>query len=55
MADLSTFKQYYKLADILIEKAMKEQLAECADCLRSISAAREDRIAEAAHLPAISL
>jgi hypothetical protein len=29
MADLSTFEQYYKLADMLIEKASKEQLAEC--------------------------
>ena len=28
MADLSTFEQYYKLADMLIEKATKEQLAE---------------------------
>ena len=33
MADLSTFKQYYKLADMLIEKATKEQLAECARIL----------------------
>jgi hypothetical protein len=30
MTDLSTFEQYYKLADMLIEKATKEQLAECA-------------------------
>jgi hypothetical protein len=30
MADLSTFEQYYKLADMLIEKATKEQLTECA-------------------------
>lgn len=30
MADLSSFQQYYKLADILIEQASKEQLAECA-------------------------
>ncbi len=29
MADLSDFQQYYKLADILIEQASKEQLAEC--------------------------
>lgn len=29
MADLLTFKEYYKLADMLIEKATKEQLAEC--------------------------
>jgi hypothetical protein len=33
MADLSTFKQYYKLADMLIQKATKEQLAECARLL----------------------
>jgi hypothetical protein len=33
MADLSDFQQYYKLADILIEKASKEQLAECARLL----------------------
>jgi len=33
MADLSTFKQYYELADVLIEKATKEQLAECARLL----------------------
>jgi hypothetical protein len=33
MADLSTFEQYYKLADMLIEKASKEQLAECARLL----------------------
>lgn len=30
MADLSDFQQYYKLADLLIEEASKEQLAECA-------------------------
>jgi hypothetical protein len=30
MANLATFEQYYKLADILIEKATKEQPAECA-------------------------
>jgi len=30
MADLSTFAQYYKLADQLIEKVTKEDLAECA-------------------------
>lgn len=29
MADLSTFEQYYKLADLLIQQATKEQLAEC--------------------------
>lgn len=33
MADLSTFEQYYKLADMLIEKATKEQVAECARLL----------------------
>jgi hypothetical protein len=33
MADLSTFEQYYKLADMLIEKASKEQLAECSRLL----------------------
>lgn len=30
MADLSTLAQYYKLADQLIEKVSKEDLAECA-------------------------
>jgi len=30
MADLSTFAQYYKLADQLVEKVSKEDLAECA-------------------------
>jgi len=30
MADLSMFAQYYKLADQLIEKVSKEDLAECA-------------------------
>ena len=33
MADLSGFQQYYRLADILIEQASKEQLAECARLL----------------------
>ena len=33
MADLSSFQQYYKLADVLIELASKEQLAECARLL----------------------
>jgi hypothetical protein len=33
MNDLSEFKQYYKLADKLIEGASKEQLAECARLL----------------------
>ena len=33
MANLSTFEQYYKLADMLIEKATKEELAECARIL----------------------
>lgn len=33
MTNLSTFEQYYKLADRLIEKATKEQLAECARLL----------------------
>jgi hypothetical protein len=33
MADLSKFEQYYKMADMLIEKATKEQLAECARLL----------------------
>ena len=33
MADLSGFQQYYKLADLLIEQASKEQLAECARLL----------------------
>jgi len=33
MTDLSMFKQYYQLADRLIEQASKEQLAECARLL----------------------
>lgn len=33
MADLSTFEQYYKLADMLIEMATKEQVAESARLL----------------------
>jgi len=33
MADLSEFQQYYKLADVLIQQASKEQLAECARLL----------------------
>ena len=33
MTDLSTFEQYYKLADKLIEHATKELLAECARLL----------------------
>lgn len=33
MADLSSFQQYYKLADILIGQASKDQLAECARLL----------------------
>ena len=33
MADLSTFQQYYRLADVLIENASREQLAECARLL----------------------
>jgi hypothetical protein len=33
MAELSRFQQYYKLADILIEDATKEDLAECARLL----------------------
>ena len=33
MADLSSFQQYYRLADALIENASKEQLAECARLL----------------------
>ncbi len=33
MDDLVTFKQYYELGNILIEKASKEQLAECARLL----------------------
>ncbi|MDP3844034.1 MAG: hypothetical protein Q8Q81_15945 [Oxalobacteraceae bacterium] len=33
MTDLSTFDQYNKLADLLIEQATKEQLAECARLL----------------------
>jgi hypothetical protein len=33
MADLSTLGQYYKLADQLIEKVGKEELADCAKLL----------------------
>lgn len=33
MADLSDFKQYNRLADMLIERADKEQVAECARLL----------------------
>ena len=33
MSDLSTFEQYYKLADQLIGKVSKEDLAECARLL----------------------
>ena len=33
MSDLSTFQQYYKLADQLIEKVSKVELAECARLL----------------------
>ena len=33
MSDLSTFQQYYKLADQLIEKISKDDLAECARLL----------------------
>ena len=33
MSDLSTFSTYYKLADMLIEKVSKDDLAECAKLL----------------------
>lgn len=33
MADLSEFEQYYRLADVLIQQASKDQLAECARLL----------------------
>lgn len=33
MAEMSTFDQTYELADILVENATKEQLAECARVL----------------------
>ena len=33
MSELSTFGQYYKLADLLIEKSTKEDVAECARLL----------------------
>ena len=33
MSDLSTFAQYNKLADLLIEKVSKEDIAECARLL----------------------
>jgi hypothetical protein len=33
MSDLSTFQQYYKLADELIEKVSKDDISECARLL----------------------
>ena len=33
MSDLSTFEQYYKLADQLVEKSSKDDIAECARLL----------------------
>lgn len=33
MSDLETFRQYYKLADELIEKTSKDDIAECARLL----------------------
>jgi len=33
MSDLSTFDQYNKLADLLIEQVSKEEIAECARLL----------------------
>ncbi|MFP5484020.1 MAG: hypothetical protein ACLGGW_12175 [Gammaproteobacteria bacterium] len=33
MADLSRFTEHYKLVDLLIDQASKEQLAECARLL----------------------
>jgi hypothetical protein len=33
MSDLETFRQYYKLADELIEKTSKDDVAECARLL----------------------
>jgi hypothetical protein len=45
VADLSTFEQYYKLADMLIETATKEQLAGCARLLDSISLTTEQDMA----------
>ena len=33
MSDIETFRQYYKLADELIEKASKDDVAECARLL----------------------
>lgn len=33
MTDLSRFTEHYKLADLLIDQASKEQLAECARLL----------------------
>lgn len=46
MADLSTFEQYYKLADALIEQATKEQLAECARLLALNVAHYQSRFGE---------
>ncbi|MBU1397045.1 MAG: hypothetical protein KKE84_13030 [Gammaproteobacteria bacterium] len=48
MADLSDFQQYYKLADILIEQASKEQLAECARLLALNLAHYQGRFGEIA-------
>jgi hypothetical protein len=36
MADLSTFEQYYKLADMLIEKGLTNSLLNVPDYSRSI-------------------
>jgi hypothetical protein len=33
MSDLDTFQQYYKLADQLVEKSSKDDVAECARLL----------------------
>lgn len=46
MNNLDKFKEYYKLADILIEEATKEQLAECARLLALNLAHYQDKYGE---------
>lgn len=46
MSDLSTFQQYYKLADQLIEKVSKDDVAECARLLAMNIAHYQSRFGE---------
>lgn len=46
MADLTEFDQYYKLADMLIDQADKEQVAECARLLALNLAHYQDKYGE---------